>query len=210
MLEALSAEAEEDIGDDGAAERVAALEAELEQLAQDRAERLAQEVAELEARRAAAAAEAARGWGRRPRDGGRPRARPTPPPRRRAPRAASSSAPPRRRAARPRASAPSSPKVNQFLRAQAGAPGGAPALADALSAAPGYELALAAALGPRLRAAVAADLDEAARLLDRAGRDGGAALVAPRAPASGPGAPSGVGLAPPDAPQLRAARARRR
>ena len=85
-------------------------------------------------------------------------------------------------------------KVNQFLRAQAGAPGGAPALADALGAEPGFELALAAALGPRLRAAVAADRDEAARLLDAAGRDGGAALVAPsgddarddgRAPAPG-------------------------
>ena len=49
-------------------------------------------------------------------------------------------------------------KVNQFLRANAGAPGGATALADVLSAAPGYELALTAALGPRLRAAVAADL----------------------------------------------------
>ena len=46
-------------------------------------------------------------------------------------------------------------KVNQFLRANAGAPGGATALADILSAAPGYELALTAALGPRLRAAVA-------------------------------------------------------
>ncbi len=39
-------------------------------------------------------------------------------------------------------------KVNQFLRANAGAPGGATALADVVSAAPGYELALAAALGP--------------------------------------------------------------
>src|SRR5918999_843316 len=50
VLEALSVEAEEDVGDEGAAERVAALEAELEQLAQDRAERLAPEGAGLEAR----------------------------------------------------------------------------------------------------------------------------------------------------------------
>ena len=54
-------------------------------------------------------------------------------------------------------------KLNQFLRAHAGAPGGAAALADDLSADPGYELALAAVLGPRLRAAVAADLGEGSR-----------------------------------------------
>ena len=70
-------------------------------------------------------------------------------------------------------------KVNQFLRSHAGAPGGAPALADTLTAAPGYELALAAALGPRLRAAVAGDLAAGAALLDRAGKDGGAALILP-------------------------------
>ncbi len=60
VLEALAAETEHDVGDDGAAERVAALEAELEQLAQDRAQRLAEELAELEGQRSAAAAEAAR------------------------------------------------------------------------------------------------------------------------------------------------------
>jgi chromosome segregation protein len=70
-------------------------------------------------------------------------------------------------------------KVNQFLRSHAGAPGGAQALADTLTAAPGYELALAAALGPKLRAAVAGDLSEGAALLDRAGKDGGAALILP-------------------------------
>ena len=48
--------------------------------------------------------------------------------------------------------------ANQFLRAHAGAPGGAPALADTLSVAPGYELALSAALGIRLRSAIATDL----------------------------------------------------
>ena len=178
VLEALAAEAEEDTGDDGAAERVAALEAELEQLAQDRAVRLAQEIEELEAGRAAAAAEAERlgaeaartAAARKAAEAAAETARSA---RRELERAAEAA---RREAARVGAELA---KVNQFLRAQAGAPGGAPALADALSAAPGYELALAAALGPRLRAAVAADLDEAARLLDRAGRDGGAALVAP-------------------------------
>ena len=60
VIEALEADAEADVGDDGAEERVAALEAELEQLAQDRAERLAREIAELEERRAAAVEEAER------------------------------------------------------------------------------------------------------------------------------------------------------
>jgi chromosome segregation protein len=192
VLEALAAEAEQDAGDDGAGERVAALEAELEQLAQDRAERLAQEVAELEERRAAAAAEAARlgeeaartAAARKEADAAAETARAA---RRELERAAEGT---RREAARVGAELA---QVNQFLRAQAGAPGGAPALADALSAEPGYELALAAALGPRLRAAVAADLEDAARLLDRAGRDGGAALVAPGADASPAGGSPGDG-----------------
>ena len=192
-LASLTTEAEEDPGDEGAAERVAGLEAELEQLAQDRAERLAQEVAELEARRDAAAADVARlaeeadrtAAARGDADAAAEAARGA---RRELERAAEAA---RREAARVGAELA---KVNQFLRAQAGAPGGAPALADALGAEPGFELALAAALGPRLRAAVAADRDEAARLLDAAGRDGGAALVAPsgddarddgRAPAPG-------------------------
>ena len=67
--------------------------------------------------------------------------------------------------------------VNGFLRAQAGAPGGASALADVLDVEPGYELAVAAALGGRLRAAVVPDVAAATALLDRAGADGGAALV---------------------------------
>jgi chromosome segregation protein len=188
-VEALCAEAEQDSGDDGAAERVAGMQAELEQLAQDRAERLAQEVAELEARRATAADEAERlgeeaahtAATRKEADVAAESARTA---RRELERTAESA---RREAARVGAELA---KVNQFLRAQAGAPGGAPALADALSAEPGYELALAAALGPRLRAAVAADLAEAAALLDRAGRDGGAALVAPAEAASSAGAGS--------------------
>src|SRR6185503_6332380 len=73
-------------------------------------------------------------------------------------------------------------KANQFLRANAGAPGGAPALADLLAAAPGYELALTAALGPRMRAAVAADLQAGAALLSKAGKDGAAALIVPASP----------------------------
>ncbi len=68
--------------------------------------------------------------------------------------------------------------VNQFLRGHAAAPGGAATLSDELSVAPGYELALAAALGGRLGAALAPDLHGANALLDGAGRDGGATIVA--------------------------------
>jgi chromosome segregation protein len=66
---------------------------------------------------------------------------------------------------------------NQFLRSQAAAPGGASVLADQLEVDPGYELAVAAALDGRLRAAVLDDRAAAAALLDRAGADGGRALV---------------------------------
>jgi chromosome segregation protein len=67
--------------------------------------------------------------------------------------------------------------VNRFLGAQAAAPGGEPALADVLEVEPGYERAVAAALGGRLRAAVVPDLAAARDLLDQAGTEGGSALV---------------------------------
>ncbi|HTU78696.1 MAG TPA: AAA family ATPase [Solirubrobacteraceae bacterium] len=72
--------------------------------------------------------------------------------------------------------------ANQFLRAHArvGAePAGAPkALSEELRVQDGYELALAAALGGRLDAALVKDVAGAEVLLDRAGPDGGAALLA--------------------------------
>jgi chromosome segregation protein len=72
--------------------------------------------------------------------------------------------------------------ANQFLRSHAGAHGakaGAPrALSEALQVEPGYELALAAALGGRLDAALVRDMDGARALLDGVGSDGGAALLA--------------------------------
>src|SRR5829696_3392651 len=82
--------------------------------------------------------------------------------------------------------------VNQFLRSHAGAPGGASSLADALEVEPGCELALAAALGGRLGAAIVDDIDSAGKLLDGAGRDGGSAFVrrgATPAKDVGPGGP---------------------
>jgi chromosome segregation protein len=179
-IEAWEAQAAEDVGDEGAAGRIAALEAELAQLAEDYRARLERELAELEARRSAAAevvaerasvAEAASA-ARKEVDTAAEAARAA---RRELDTAAERA---RRESARIGAELA---KVNQFLRSHAGAPGGATALADTLTAAPGYELALAAALGPRLRAAVAGDLAEAAALLDRAGKDGAAALVLPEA-----------------------------
>jgi chromosome segregation protein len=51
-------------------------------------------------------------------------------------------------------------------------------LAGELEVRPGYELALATVLGGRLGAAIVDDLPAAEQVLDRAGRDGGRALVA--------------------------------
>jgi chromosome segregation protein len=66
---------------------------------------------------------------------------------------------------------------NQFLRSQTAAPGGAAVLADQLEVDPGYEVAVAAALDGRLRAAVLSDRAAADAVLNRAGADGGRALV---------------------------------
>jgi chromosome segregation protein len=72
--------------------------------------------------------------------------------------------------------------ANQFLRGHAGLGGGEPGSPKALSAElrveDGYELALAAALGGRLDAALVADVPGAEELLDRVGPDGGTALLA--------------------------------
>ena len=177
-IAALQAEIEADTGDDGAEERIAGLQRELEELAQDHRVRLERELAELEAGREAAtqvvaektalaqAAAARRAEGEAASEAAR-RAR-------RELDVAAEKA--RRESARIGAELA---KVNQFLRANAGAPGGAKALADSLSAAPGYELALSAALGPRLRAGVALDLESGAKLLSKGGKDGAAALIVP-------------------------------
>ncbi|MGH2912417.1 MAG: hypothetical protein ACRDJ3_08060, partial [Solirubrobacteraceae bacterium] len=72
--------------------------------------------------------------------------------------------------------------ANQFLRSHAGVGGALTesprALSEALQVEPGYELALAAALGGRLDAALVRDMEGARTLLDRVGQDGGAALLA--------------------------------
>jgi chromosome segregation protein len=200
LLASLEADAGTDVGDDGSLERVAALEAELAELASDRRARVEREVAELAIRRAETAsrvtalAEAAAAAG-----AARSEADVSAETSRRARREVETAADAARRESA-RAGAELA-KLNQFLRTHAGAPGGAAALADDLRAEPGYELALAAALGPRLRAAVATDLAEGTALLDRAGADGGAALILPEStagPANG-GIEGEPAAAPPDA-----------
>jgi chromosome segregation protein len=192
-IAALQAEIEADTGDDGAEERIAALQAELAALAEDHRVRLERELAELEERREAAtqvvaektalaqAAAARRAEGEAAAEAAR-RAR-------RELDVAAEKA--RRESARIGAELA---KVNQFLRANAGAPGGAKALADTLSAAPGFELALSAALGPRLRAGVALDLETGAKLLSKGGKDG-APAAEPERPARVPPAEGAVPLA---------------
>ena len=176
-IERLTAEVAADATAVDDAARVTALEAELATLTRDRADDLGRRLAELEAQRATAgtavaerdealvalrealaaadaAAEAAR-HGRREGDAHVEQAR--------------------RERARVSGELAS---VNHFLSMRAGAPGGANSLADGLDVEPGCELAVAAALGGRLGAAVVPDRAAAAALLDGAGGDGGRALVA--------------------------------
>ncbi len=72
--------------------------------------------------------------------------------------------------------------ANQFLRGHAGFAAdhaeSPKALSEELRVQDGYELALAAALGGRLDAALVEDIPGAEALLDRAGPDGGTALLA--------------------------------
>ena len=92
--------------------------------------------------------------------------------------------------------------VSQFLRGASTLPGDARPLAESLHVSPGYEAALAAALGSRLTAGVVADLAAGEQLLEAAGRNGASALVQSAMgadAASGAERPSG---APPGAEPL--------
>ncbi|MEA2234740.1 MAG: chromosome segregation protein [Solirubrobacteraceae bacterium] len=89
---------------------------------------------------------------------------------------------------------------NQFLRtraAQASAASGAPSLADALEVQPGYERAVAAALGGLLRASLVQRVREGTELLDGAGSEGGRVLI------TGNLAPGAARAAQPPAPGAR-------
>ncbi|MGD1058692.1 MAG: AAA family ATPase, partial [Solirubrobacteraceae bacterium] len=83
--------------------------------------------------------------------------------------------------------------ANQFLRAHVRV-GGGTALSEELRVQDGYELALAAALGGRLDAALVKDVAGAEELLNRAGLDGGTALLADlEAPGSAAAHPDSAG-----------------
>jgi chromosome segregation protein len=177
QLLGLRAQAQEDTLDEAGRERIEALQAELDELEAQRAAALERELAELSAHREAAAARVAelskeveeRRAALAEADEGCEVARG-------ARRAAESSAEAaRRELARVGAELAS---ANQFLRTHASTPGGTRSLADELEVPAGYELALAAGLGGRLSAAVVEDRGAARRLLERAGADGGRALVA--------------------------------
>ncbi len=176
-LETLRAQAAADQPDDGAAERMAALERELEALERDREAELTRQLNELEGQREAAeqteascAADVQRAEAERERsEAAHEETRQA---LREAERQVEAA---RRESARVGGELAA---VNQFLRSHQSAPGGARSLADALSVASGYELAVAAALDGRLGAALVEDRAAAARTLERAGRDGGRVLLA--------------------------------
>jgi chromosome segregation protein len=177
LLEGLRAEQVADRPDDAGRERVDALQAELDRLDSQRAEALERELAALRRQRDEAAARvASRAAVVDERRAALEHADRACEVARSARRAAETSAEAaRREAARVGGELAS---ANQFLRSHAPAPRGARSLADVLEVQPGYELALAAGLGGRLGAAVVADRGAARAVLDRAGADGGRALVA--------------------------------
>jgi chromosome segregation protein len=188
QLAALRAQAEEDQPDEAGRERIEALEASLAELDAERADALERELASLTSTREAAAQRVAElASVVEERRAALAEADEACDVARRARRAAETSAEAARRdAARVGGELAS---VNQFLRSQAGAPGGARSLAGELEVEPGCEMALAAALGGRLGAAMVDDVPAGRTVLDRAGADGGRALVAGDA-APGAAAPS--------------------
>jgi chromosome segregation protein len=181
-------------GHDGAA-RIEQLERELALLDREREERLAQELEQLAQARAAAAAEVGELDGRRAgllelRDAAEARAKAAREALREAERGVEQA---RREAARVGAELAG---VNQFLRSHATRGAEAEVLEGRIQVQPGYELALAAALGGTLGAWIASDRDGAERLLEGAGEDGARALVA------GPGPDARTSLAPDGAVRL--------
>jgi len=160
--------------------RIHALEQELARLEEGRERRLSDRLAELESRRREAErrhdqlteAAAAR---RRDLDDAERAAEAARAVRRQAERAAEAA---RDRAARAGADLAA---LERLLRAAAPTREGSQALADGLEVAAGYEVALAAALGPRLVAGIVDDVPAGERLLDAAGDSGGTALVRARA-----------------------------
>jgi chromosome segregation protein len=167
--------------DSGAAARIAALEQSLTELQRDRQAELARQLVELEQQLSAAGDEIARHeaiveTARLARQRAQAQGEQCSSALREAERVVEGA---RREAARVGGELAA---VNRFLRNQSGPPGAAAALADELDVDAGYELALAAALDGRLRAALVTDRDAGAALLDRAGAEGGRALIADAEP----------------------------
>jgi chromosome segregation protein len=178
---------------DPPAERISALERELERLERSREERRRRELEGLEAelankRERLESLEEALAEGRRALGATESAVEEARAARRRAESAAEAA---RSRAARIGAELAA---VERLVRAAGFAPAGARTLAEGLRAEAGYEAALAAALGARMAAAVVDDLPAGERLLDASGDDGATALVSSRAHgrpvghAPGPGA----------------------
>jgi chromosome segregation protein len=203
LLEEASAEGGDGVLDADGEQRIGAIERELAELERQREQQLERELAELEHSREEAAAEVAElgatlAEAREAREEADEHAEEARGALRDAERAVEAA---RRDAARVGSELAA---VNQFLRtstavgvAAEGQPGeggsrdGAPrALSEALRVQPGYELALAAALGGRLDAALVPNLAGAAALLDRAGPDGATALLADRRSSESPPAES--------------------
>jgi chromosome segregation protein len=191
LLEEASAEGEDGVLDADGAQRVGAIEQELAELEREREQQLERELAELERSLEEAAAEVAEldavlAEAREARAEADEQAEEARRALREAERAIEVA---RRDAARVGSELAA---VNQFLRTHSamgasvadqprdgGSQDGTPrALSEALRVEPGYELALAAALGGRLDAALVPDLAGAVALLDRAGPDGATALLA--------------------------------
>jgi chromosome segregation protein len=172
----LEAELAAERPDDGASQRIAALETELAALDRDREAELARQLAEFEQRRTALAAEVSeRETAVNSLGADRTRAEQLVELAREEVRNAERGVEAtRRESARVGAELA---VLNQFLRSQTASPGGARVLADELEVDPGYELALAAALEGRLRAAVVPDRAAGEELLDSVGSEGGRALV---------------------------------
>jgi chromosome segregation protein len=182
---------ESEIADAQATERIAALEASLAELERDREARLERELAQLAAELTAARTAdeeraAAVEKTRQEREQAEEQVERAAVAVRQAERGIEQA---RREAARVGAELAA---VNQFLRGAAARPGGASVLADQLEVDPGYELALAASLDGRLRAAVVDDQATADAVLDQLGPEGGRALIVGAAlpPGASTGAPS--------------------
>jgi chromosome segregation protein len=157
-------------------DRIAAIESELSELDAGREERLARELAGLEEELAATRArvtelEEAAAGSRAELEAAERAAEQAREARREAERVAEAA---RTRAAEVGAELAA---VNQFVRGSAASIGEAQPLAERLHVEAGYELALAAVLGPRLTAAVVNDRSEGERVLDAAGDNGASVLL---------------------------------